>query len=92
MQSGLQLTKHDEDSMADPTLYQSIVGALQYVTITRPEIAFAVHRLFLFMHTPTEKHWSIVKRILRYLKRIISHGLLLHTSSNLSLQVFSDAD
>lgn len=92
MQTGLQLSKSDGDPFSDTHLYRSIVGALQYVTITRPEIAFAVNRVSLFMHEPTDIHWSAVKRILRYLKGTITHGLLLRSSSHLSLQVFSDAD
>jgi hypothetical protein len=75
MQSRLQLSKLDGDPMTDPSLYHSIVGALQYATITRPEIFFVVHKVSLFMHSQTEKHWSAVKRILRYLKDTISHGL-----------------
>lgn len=92
MQSGLQLSKTDGDLLFDPHLYRSIVGALQYVTVTRPEIAFAVNRVSLFMHSLTETHWSVVKCILRYLKGTITHVLLLRPSSHLSLQVFSDAD
>jgi hypothetical protein len=39
------LTKFDGESMLDPYLYRSIVGALQYATITRPDIAFAVNKV-----------------------------------------------
>ncbi|KAL8139110.1 hypothetical protein V2J09_005111, partial [Rumex salicifolius] len=41
------------DPLPDPTLYRSVVGALQYVTITRPEISYAVNRVCQFMHRPT---------------------------------------
>jgi hypothetical protein len=44
------------------------VGALQYLTFTRPDICFAVNRVCQFMHAPTDSHWAPVKRILRYLK------------------------
>jgi hypothetical protein len=44
------------------------------------------------MHSPTDKHWLAVKCIIRYLKGTISHGLTIHASSQLTLQVFSDAD
>lgn len=55
------------DPFEDPKLYRQIVGALQYATITRPDIAFAVNRVCQFMHSPTLPHWQAVKRILRYL-------------------------
>lgn len=92
MDASTQLSKHDGDPLSDPHLYRSIVGALKYVTITRPDISFAVNRVSQFMHSPTESHWVVVKRILRYLKGTISHGLLLHKTNALSLQAYCDAD
>lgn len=44
------------------------------------------------MHKPTETHWISLKRVLRYLKGTISHGLFLPRCSNLSLRAFTDAD
>jgi hypothetical protein len=76
----------------DPTLHRSVVGSLQYLSFTRPNLAFAVSRVCQFMHRPTKLHWQAVKRILRYLKHTISHGLLLHKTSSNSLQAYSDAD
>ncbi|KAJ3676869.1 hypothetical protein LUZ60_002593 [Juncus effusus] len=90
--AGEQLSKLSGTPMEDPKLYRSTVGALQYATITRPEIAFAVNKVSQFMHSPTDTHWGAVKRILRYLKGIITHGLLLRSSPSLRLQAFSDAD
>ncbi|XP_043704477.1 uncharacterized mitochondrial protein AtMg00810-like [Telopea speciosissima] len=78
--------------MTDPTKYRSIVGALQYVTLTRPDVSFAVNRVCQFMHSPTEDHWTQVKRILRYLKGTSTLGLFLEKSHNPTLQAFSDAD
>jgi Reverse transcriptase (RNA-dependent DNA polymerase) len=52
MAIGQQLSKFVGESFDDPQLYRSIVGALQYVTITRPEISFAVNQVSQFMHTP----------------------------------------
>ncbi|TYK08058.1 putative mitochondrial protein [Cucumis melo var. makuwa] len=51
----------------DPSLYRRLVGSLQYLTFTRPDIAFSVNRVSQFMHKPTVIHFSAVKRILRYL-------------------------
>lgn len=43
MNSGQTLTTFGRDVIADPQLYRSIVGALQYVTITRPKISFSIN-------------------------------------------------
>jgi histone deacetylase 1/2 len=49
----------------DSISYRSVVGALQYLTLTRPDISFAVNKVCQFLHAPTETHWLAVKRILR---------------------------
>ncbi|PKI57099.1 hypothetical protein CRG98_022493 [Punica granatum] len=45
--SGARLSVHDGDTFEDPSLYQSVVGSLQYLTLTRPDIAFAVNQIGL---------------------------------------------
>ena len=92
MSTASSLSLYDGDSFSDPTLYRSIVGALQYCTITRPDISFAVNKVCQYMHAPTTQHWLAVKRILRYLKGTSTHGITLHRSSDLPLTCYSDAD
>jgi histone deacetylase 1/2 len=95
MASSCRLSKFGSDMLPDPTLYRSTVGALQYATLTRPDIAFSVNKVCQFMAQPLESHWKAVKRILRYLKGTLSHGLLLMpspTSLPFSLRAYSDAD
>jgi hypothetical protein len=53
--------------VCDPTAYCSLAGALQYLTFTRPNIAYAVQQVCLHMHDPREAHLMATKRILRYL-------------------------
>jgi histone deacetylase 1/2 len=76
----------------DSTRYRSIVGALQYITLTRPDIAFSVNKVCQFLHAPTTVHWTAVKRILRYLRGTVALGLRLSRSSSTSVSAFSDAD
>jgi histone deacetylase 1/2 len=57
-------------SPADATRYRSVVGALQYLTLTRPDISLSVNKVCQFLQTPTDVHWTVVKRILRYLKQM----------------------
>jgi histone deacetylase 1/2 len=86
------LTEGETLSSDDSTRYRSIVGALQYITLTRPDIAFSVNKVCQFLHAPTTVHWTAVKRILRYLKGTLSLGLRLSKSGSTMVSAFSDAD
>jgi histone deacetylase 1/2 len=76
----------------DSTRYRSVVGALQYLTLTRPDIAFAVNKVCQFLHVPTTSHWSAVKRILRYIRGTMNLGLKIAPSKSMMISGFSDAD
>lgn len=62
------------------------------ITFTRPDIAFAVQHIFLFMQDPCKPHMHALKHILCYLRRTLDHGLQLYVSSTSDLCVYSDAD
>lgn len=87
-----KLSKHGGKPLADPSQYRQVVGSLQYLSLTRPDIAFAVNKACQFMHCPTEDHWSTIKRILRYLKHTINHGIFISRHSPMGLAAYSDAD
>ncbi|KAM2192742.1 hypothetical protein ACFX1Q_028395 [Malus domestica] len=86
-----RLLKEDGEPYSNPTLYRSLVGALQYLTFTRPDIAFSVHQVCQFMQNPMVSHFTAVKRILRYLKGTMQFGIS-YTKGDLQLKAFSDAD
>lgn len=87
-----KLTKSGNDKYVDPKFYHSVVGSLHYAKITRPDISYAVNRVFLCMSSPLEEHWVVVKWILRYLAATSHYGLIIQKSSNISLKSFTDAD
>ncbi|KAM1393866.1 hypothetical protein ACFX2F_029972 [Malus domestica] len=86
-----RLLLDDGQPFNNPALYRSIVGALQYLTFTRPDIAFAVHQVCQFMHKPMESHYIAVKMILRYLKCTVKLGIK-YVKCSMDLHPFSDAD
>ena len=87
-----KLAADDSPPVTDPSLYRSLAGALQYLTFTRPDISFAVQQVCLFMHDPRESHLHALKRVLRYVKGTISHGLRLYKSKTNDMVAYSDAD
>lgn len=80
------------DPLPHPVFYQQLVGKLIYLTLTRPDITFAVHLLSQFMHKPTSIHMQATKRVLRYLKTNPSQGILLPSSSTATLTAYCDSD
>jgi histone deacetylase 1/2 len=76
----------------DSTKYRSIVGALQYLTLTRPDLSYAVNKVCQYLHAPTTMHWTAAKRILRYVKHTITVGLTFMKSNSTLVSAFSDAD
>ncbi|XP_019166886.1 PREDICTED: uncharacterized protein LOC109162655 [Ipomoea nil] len=77
---------------ADPTQYRSLAGALQYLTVTRPDLSFAVNRVCQHMHSPTTEHWAMLKRVLRYVKGTLHFGIFIRPSSSVAVHAFSDSD
>ncbi|XP_022024067.1 uncharacterized mitochondrial protein AtMg00810-like [Helianthus annuus] len=77
---------------SDPTSYLSLVGALQYLTITRPDLSYVVNQVSQFLHAPTLNHFQAVKRILCYVKGTLSFGLTYSWPHTTSILGYSDVD
>ncbi|KAK1626474.1 hypothetical protein QYE76_000831 [Lolium multiflorum] len=87
-----KLSANDGTPFPDAALYRSLAGALQYLTLTRPDIAYAVQQICLFMHCPKTSHYQLIKRVLRYLRGTTHLGLQFFRSSSHELTAYSDAD
>ncbi|XP_020704058.1 uncharacterized protein LOC110115230 [Dendrobium catenatum] len=75
----------------DPQLYRRLAGSLKYLSITRPDIAFATNRACQHMQQPTTQDFQNLKRILRYVKGTSNFGLPI-IPGDVRLQTFTDAD
>nr|GEU59593.1 hypothetical protein [Tanacetum cinerariifolium] len=74
------------------TKYHSMIGALMYLTSSRPDIVHATCLCAWYQAKPTEKHLKEVKRIFRYLRGTVNIGLWYMKDSGFELTGFSDAD
>ncbi|XP_020675060.1 uncharacterized protein LOC110094222 [Dendrobium catenatum] len=81
----------DITQFSNPSLYRCIADSLQYLSITRPDIAYAMNRVCQHMSNPTNQDYKNLTRLLRYIKGSVNLGLPI-TSGNLQLQTFTDAD
>ncbi|KAL9455248.1 hypothetical protein AB3S75_010624 [Citrus x aurantiifolia] len=92
MEQQLRLSSTDGDPLSNPSSYRRLVGRLIYLTVTRPDIVFAVHVLSRFMHEPRTTHMDAAIRVLRYLKGSLGKGILLSSTSDLHIRGYCDAD
>ncbi|XP_020245226.1 uncharacterized protein LOC109823362 [Asparagus officinalis] len=76
----------------DPTLYKSLVGSLRYLTITRPDIVFAVGLGRRYMEEPRQEHFKVAKRILRYVRGSIDQGLFYTRCTDSRSVGYTDSD
>lgn len=92
MEPNLKLSLSTGTALPDAAVYRRLVGRLLYLTHTRPDITYAVHKLSQFMSAPTDSHLQAATRVLRYLKNDPGQGLFYSAASQLKLTAYSDAD
>ena len=77
---------------ADGTLYRQLVGSMNYLTTTSPDLSYYVSILSWFLAKPCETHWKAAKQVLRYLKGIVNFRLLYTDVSDVQFAGYSDSD
>ncbi|XP_016747590.1 uncharacterized protein [Gossypium hirsutum] len=87
-----KMDQHTGCVIENASEYRRIVGALQYVVITIPDITFAVNKVCQFMHRPLDQHFRAVKHILRYLQGTLDYGIRFTTTATLDMVGYSDAN
>ena len=82
----------DGTVIVDRSKFRRIIGSLQYISLTRPDISFAVNKLSQFMHKPTTNHWTTTKRLFRYLKQTIFYGIQINKVGTPVLRTYLDVN
>ncbi|CAL1375244.1 unnamed protein product [Linum trigynum] len=88
----LKLSAKQGEPLPNPEVYKRLVGRLHYLTITRPDLTFAIQQLCQYQKDPYSEHLQAAYRILRYLKHAPGQGLLFKSDCELKLRGFSDSD
>ncbi|KAK3027433.1 hypothetical protein RJ639_042073 [Escallonia herrerae] len=92
MNPSVRFTKDDSDHFDDPEKYRRLIGKLNYLTVTRPDIAYAVSIVSQFMSEPIVQHWAALEQILCYLKGAPGLGLLYSNHGHSCIKCFSNTD
>ena len=92
MTIGHKLSKTDDSEEVNQIVYRSMIGKLQYVVHSRPDIALSIGIVAIFSANPRENHLMAIKKIMRYLKGIDDFGLYYKRIKNFDLKAYTDAD
>ena len=92
MEQNLKSSKFQGKLLSDPGVYRRLVGKLLYLTITRPDIAYPIHKLSQFMSKPRKPHLDAAFKVLQYIKDCPGQGIFLSASSDFHLKAYTNAD
>uniref|UniRef100_A0A3Q7ECW6 Reverse transcriptase Ty1/copia-type domain-containing protein n=1 Tax=Solanum lycopersicum TaxID=4081 RepID=A0A3Q7ECW6_SOLLC len=84
--------REEGDILPDPSMFRQLVGNLNYVTITQPDISFAVQQVSQLIQAPCHLHFVAIHRIIRYLLEASTHGLFFPSGSSIRLTTLCDSD
>lgn len=87
-----KLVADDGPLLSNPTIYRHLVGKLNYLTYTRPDLSFVVFILSQFMRQPRESYFFAALRVLWYLHTDPGQGIRLSSDPLFELMAFCDAD
>ncbi|GKF04813.1 hypothetical protein Tco_0035481 [Tanacetum coccineum] len=92
MNPGEKLRLNDGTRKAHGKFFRSLVGGLNYLIHTRPDIAFPVSYVSRYMQSPTKQHLGAAKRILHYISGTKNFGIWYTNVPNFMLIGFTDSD
>ncbi|XP_013607701.1 PREDICTED: uncharacterized mitochondrial protein AtMg00810-like [Brassica oleracea var. oleracea] len=81
-----------DETFSNPSYFRSLAGKLQYLTLTRPDLRFSVNYICQKMHMPSQSDFSLLKRILHYVKGSLEMGIRIKANIDSTLECYSDSD
>jgi len=92
MEANNKLTANSVTKLVDPGSYRRLVGRLLYLTISRPDICYWVHKLSQFVSNHYTNHMHVANMLLQYLKHIAGQGIVFRANSDTKLHAYVDAN
>ncbi|KAK3018739.1 hypothetical protein RJ639_003033 [Escallonia herrerae] len=92
MEPNAKMYAHEEKDLEEARMYRQLVGSLIYLTLTRPDISYAVCVMNRYMQNPKKLHLEAVRRILRHVKGTLDYGIIYKKGGDCKLVDFCDAD
>lgn len=92
MEQQLKLSKVNGELLEDAGQYRRLIGKLMYLTLSKHDITYVVHRLSQFLAHPRVPHMKAATKVVQYIKGTPRQGVFFPIQSDLQLKAFYDAD
>ncbi|XP_065618792.1 uncharacterized mitochondrial protein AtMg00810-like [Quercus suber] len=92
MEASLKLNKDDGELLHDAGMYRRLIGRLLFLTITRPDITYSMHRLSQYMSKLRKPYLKVAYRVIQYIKGTAGQGSFFPSDTSLHLKAFTNAD
>ena len=90
--SNLKLFPKMDNPLKEATSYRQLIGKLNFLLHTRPDLSFTVQYLSQFNQTPCEAHYDAALHVLKYLKGTASQGIFLNDKPLYNIEAYCDSD